>query len=311
MNSKICEKEFSGLGLRLLISAVLLNGIQIVGQFVAVSINREWANNMDILLAWSMIPQYVLGYPLAFLIMGRYGDKRQIVRHKMKASHFLIAFLMTYTLMMLGNLVGVGVTAGIGLLKGEAVDNSLVDLVSEGNIWIMAVYVVILAPICEELLFRKVLCDRVVKYGQGVTVMVSGLMFGLAHGNFNQFFYAFLIGCFFAFLYVKTGNIKYTIGLHMIVNFIGSVVGGLLLQKVDLVHLSNSSLIIYALYMLFIFGIVIAGAVMFLASLSKLKMEPGEITIVKGSRFVTVIVNAGMGAYCIVFILLMIAQALM
>lgn len=311
MNIKVCEKEFSGLGLRLLISAILLNGIQIGGQIIAVLVNKEWLNNMDILLAWSMIPQYVIAYPLAFLIVGKYGDKRKIEKHKMKTPQFFIAFLMTYALMMLGNLIGISVTTGISFLKGESVDNSIAELLNSGNIWIMAIYIVILAPICEELLFRKMVCDRVAKYGQGITIMVSGLTFGLAHGNFNQFFYAFFIGCFFAFIYVKTGRVGYTIGLHMIVNFIGSVIGGLLLQNVDLVHLSNSGLIIYALYILFIFSIVIAGGVLFLVNLRKLKTEPGEITIMKGSRFVTVIVNAGMGAYCIVFILMMIAQALL
>lgn len=63
---------------------------------------------------------------------------------------------------------------------------------------------------------------------------------------------------------MKTGEIKYTIGLHMMVNFIGSVVGGLLLQNVDLsgdlFRMSPSEIVILALYMLLIYGMVIAGA---------------------------------------------------
>lgn len=311
MNIKMCEKEFSRLGFRLFICALLINGTQIVGQYIGMLVNREWAQNMDIMLAWMMIPMYAVGYPLAFWVLGRHGDKRVIAKHRMKPAHFILAFMMSYALLMGGNIIGLAVTAVIGFVKGEPVANNLNELVSGGNLWILAVYVVILAPICEEILFRKLLCDRVVKYGQGMAVAISGITFGLAHGNFNQFFYAFFIGCFFAFIYMKTGNVKYTIGLHMIVNFIGSVVGGLLVREVDLTKPTNSDMVIYAVYLLFIFGIVIAGAVLFLVNLSRFKLQSGEITIAKGSRFVTVVVNAGMGLYFIAFILLMAAQALL
>ena len=47
-------------------------------------------------------------------------------------------------------------------------------------------------------------------------MLFSGLMFGLFHGNLNQFVYAFVLGLCFGFIYVKTGNIRYTIGLHML-----------------------------------------------------------------------------------------------
>lgn len=83
--------------------------------------------------------------------------------------------------------------------------------------------VVFAAPIVEELLYRKMLIDRIAAYGDGVSVVVSGLLFGLAHGNFSQFFYAFGLGALFAYVYIKTGHIGYTIGFHMFFNLIGGV----------------------------------------------------------------------------------------
>lgn len=310
MNIKMCEKEFSGLGFRLLGSIIIVNAMQICGYMTAMAINKEWVENFESMVSWMMIPQYAIGYPLAFLLMHKGGDKRVIGKHRMTFGQFIMAFMMTYAVMMAGNLIGLGVTAGIGFLKGEPVVNGIADLIESGNIWVLSIYTVILAPIFEELLFRKMLCDRVVKYGQGMTVIVSGITFGLAHGNLNQFFYAFFIGCFFAFIYVKTGRVQYTIGLHMLVNFMGSVVAGLLLQNVDLEKPANGDMIVYAVYLLVICAILIAGAVLWLAGLSKFKMEPGEIAIVKGSRFVTVAVNAGMGTFCIVSMLMMVVQAL-
>ena len=64
--------------------------------------------------------------------------------------------------------------------------------------------------------------------------MVSGLMFGLFHGNLNQFVYAFVLGLFLAFLYVKTGNLKITIALHMMINFVGGIVSSWLMRMIDL-----------------------------------------------------------------------------
>ena len=82
----------------------------------------------------------------------------------------------------------------------------------------------------EELLFRKLLTERIVKYGELPAVLASGLFFGLFHGNLNQFSYAFLIGLFLGFIYVKTGKLRYTIGLHMAINFIGSSLGTWMLR---------------------------------------------------------------------------------
>ena len=213
MDTKMYRKDFSGLGFRMACSAVLILAIQTAGQYIVAAINPDWAENMDIMLAATMVPLYVLGYPLAFLILGS-KEKRTIEKHKMTLGQFILAFMMSYGLMILGNLIGVFITLGIGILKGDEVVNPLMSVVNGGNIWITAIYIVLLAPVCEEFMFRKLICDRVAKYGQGTAVVVSGLMFGLFHGNLNQFFYAFFLGSFFAFIYLKTGQLKYTIGLH-------------------------------------------------------------------------------------------------
>ena len=58
---------------------------------------------------------------------------------------------------------------------------------TESNMMVTFLYMVICAPILEEYIFRKLIVDRTVKYGQGVAIVLSGLMFGLFHGNLNQF----------------------------------------------------------------------------------------------------------------------------
>ena len=309
MDIKAYKKDISGLGFRMLACAFIIYGVQIIAQVLVLMINEEWAADLNILLAVTMLSQYVIGFPIAFLIMGDGVDMRAIEKRKMKPGHFFVAFTMGYTLLMAGNIIGLIVTYLIGFLKGEAVFNSLDTIVGETNIWITSIYTVLCAPIFEEFLFRKMICNRVIKYGQGMAIMLSGLMFGLFHGNYNQFFYAFFIGCFFAFIYVKTGKIQYSIGLHMMVNFIGSVVSGLLLQHVDLEQPTGSSLIIIAFYMIFVFGIIIAGFVLLLVNLSKLKADEGIIRIDKDRRSEVMIANAGMILYGLFFIIMMDYQA--
>ena len=289
--------------------SLVIMGIQYGSQFLVLAVNREWVDNPDIMLASSMVPLYLLGYPVTFWIIMAGSEKRDIEKHRMKPWQFILAFMMSYGILILGNMIGLGVTLGIGLLKGEEVVNPLLAVLDDVNLWISSVYIVLLAPAFEEYLFRKLICDRVVKYGQGTAVFVSGFMFGLFHGNFNQFFYAFFIGCFFAYIYVKTGKIRYTIGLHMIVNFIGSVAGGLLLQNVEME--SVTGMIVYALYALCVYGIAITGIVLFLVNRPKMKLDAGEMVIERGSWFRTVLCNAGMIIYIVLFTLQMLVFSLL
>ncbi|MBP3476744.1 MAG: CPBP family intramembrane metalloprotease [Lachnospiraceae bacterium] len=308
MEMKMYQKDFSRIGWKMLLSTILIFAIQIGCQQLVLMLKPEWMENYDIMFAAGMVPLYVVGYPVAFLLM-KQKDTRRMEKHSMKPWQILLAFMMAYALLVAGNLVGLGLTAGIGLLKGEPVTNALLNVITGSNIWISAIYIVLLAPAFEEILFRKLICDPMVKYGQGTAIVVSGIVFGLFHMNFNQFFYAFLLGCFLAFIYVKTGDIKYSIILHMMINFVGSVVGGLLLTEVDME--SPIGMGIYAVYSLCIYAVVIVGIVLWVINKSKMTVEPGDVAIEKGKRFKTVIVNPGMLLYCIVCLVIMIVQAFM
>lgn len=308
METKAYKQDFSRIGWKMLISTILIFVIQTGCQQLVIMLKPEWLENYDIMFAAGMVPLYVIGYPITFLIM-KQKDVRRIEKHSMKPWQLFLAFMMAYTLLIAGNLAGLGMTAGISLIKGEPVTNALLNVITGSNIWISAIYIVLLAPIFEEILFRKLICDPIVKYGQGMAVIVSGLVFGLFHLNFNQFFYAFLLGCFLAFIYVKTGNIKYSIILHMMINFVGSVIGGLLLTEVDME--SPIGMGIYGVYSLCIYAMVIGGIVLWAVNKSKIVLETGEVTIEKGNRFKTVVLNPGMLLYCILCLVIMVVQAFM
>lgn len=90
--------------------------------------------------------------------------------------------------------------------------------------WLMVINAGFLAPIVEELVFRKSY-EHLIK-NKVIYIIISGLIFGLAHvsGNINSWVdYLFIIpygalGSCFAFSYVKTKSILTPIMFHMIHN---------------------------------------------------------------------------------------------
>ena len=77
--------------------------------------------------------------------------------------------------------------------------------------------------IMEELVYRKLIIDRLYVHGEMAAILFSSVLFSLVHGNLFQVFYAFLNGCILGLVYTRTGRIRYTIALHMVTNFLGSI----------------------------------------------------------------------------------------
>ena len=85
---------------------------------------------------------------------------------------------------------------------------------------IYAFCICIVAPIAEEFIFRNLLLKPLRAYSDMTAAIVSGLIFGLYHANFDQFAYAFLLGVFFAAIAVRYNSILPTILLHAVNNVI-------------------------------------------------------------------------------------------
>lgn len=307
MNSREIKKDFSRLGLIMLIAAIGISVLQVAGQMIAAAIMPEWIENYDIMLASSMLPLFVIGYPLLILVL-RKGSGKAMEQHAMSLKEILLAFVMCYGLLVIGNLLGTVLTLLIGTAKGGTVVNPLMQVVTGGNLWITALYTVIAAPIYEEVIFRKLICGRLLKYGQGIAIVISALIFGLFHGNLNQFFYAFLMGLFFAYVYAKTGSIRNTIILHMMVNALGSVISVALVQHMDVE--TTAGQIGVGIYSICVYVIAIAGIIMLIRKRKTLlSLEDGEIAIEKKQRVRLIFGNAGMILYCAFWILVMLVQA--
>lgn len=318
---KPVRKHFSRMGLMFFLGTIAIYAVQLIVAWLVRALRPEWLMDDNISMALSMIPMYLVGMPILILLVKRVPAVK-LEKHPMKPGHFILAVIMTFAIMYVSNIIGNIFTTIIGLLKGGAVENVALDMISGLNLFWVFAYTVICAPIMEEYIFRKLIVDRTVRYGQGVAVLLSGFMFGLFHGNLNQFAYAFTLGMFLAFLYVKTGKLKLTIAIHMMVNFMGGVVSSLIMQMLDLEEylrigesgdlvamtdfVMENFLGILMLLGFFAFAVsmIIAGGIMLIVFLVKKRFTfaPGEVTIPKGKGFRTVILNVGMSLFCLFWI---------
>lgn len=325
---KATRKHFSKLGGMFILGTIIIYAVQLIPVALVQVFKPEWLMDANISLMISMLPMYLIGMPV-LIVLVKTVPAEKVEKRNMKAGHFVLAALMCFGLAYASNFIGTILTTVIGMLKGGMVQNAIMNIATSINVLFAVLFMVICAPLIEEYVFRKLIVDRTIKYGQGVAVLLSGLMFGLFHGNLNQFIYAFAIGCFLAFLYVKTGNLKITIIIHMIFNFLGGVVSVKLLEMIDMerymeivqsgmdmdalmIYMSENAVgwICYMMFALFIFATIITALVLFIVSIVKNKFvfEQGQVAIPKGKRFRTVILNVGMLLYCIFWIIVIIIQ---
>ena len=78
--------------------------------------------------------------------------------------------------------------------------------------------IAVVPAVLEEFMFRGVFAGYYREKGILTAALLSGLVFGLFHLNFNQFGYAFALGVAFALLLEGTGSIFYGMFAHFLIN---------------------------------------------------------------------------------------------
>ena len=305
---KKTRKVFSETGIAcviILVSASLLQ-LGLVGIFRD-SLETIAASEWGIWLI-TFLPMYLVAVPLGLLYLKKvpaFGIEKKSLNRK----QLLILPVICIFLMYSGNLIGTLVTSLLSnLVTPEPVVNPLMNLTSSGTIVQRLIFMVILAPVIEEYIFRKQLIDRLHIYGGRQAVILSGIMFGLFHGNFSQLFYAAALGILFGYVYLKTGKLRYTIGLHMTVNFMGGILGPQLLENAsDAISkfesmsmlspwkfLLQPSILFLAVYLILMLVLVLAGFVLLVQQMREVSFEKEIHQLPKGKVLAVTLQNPGM-----------------
>lgn len=174
-----------------------------------------------------LVGGYAVSLPAAFRIC-KGMPPMPFCKELPRARTFVRWAVIGFALMWIGSLIGNAVTDLVGLVTGRAPAPIVDDMVNAMPLAVNIVCVCLLGPLCEELLFRGLVAGRLARYGQAPGAFVSALLFALYHANLEQFFYAFLLGLLLAYVYYRTGLLRVSVALHMVLNFFGAVVSLLL-----------------------------------------------------------------------------------
>ena len=325
---KQARRDFSRIGASLCLMVVIWYALATVleGALYAAVGGKGEAPNW-VTYVGSGVPLYLIAMPIAVMLMGK-STVIETRKFDMKPGLFFKLLLMCLPMMWAGSVFGSMLS--MVLSNGEATDR-VADLAMQTNIW-NVVFLVIVGPIFEEWLFRKQLIDHTRKYGEKTAILLSGLAFGLFHMNLFQFFYAFLLGLMFGYVYTRTSKLRYSTAMHMIINFNGGVLAPWVLTRVDLDQLEKVSeaaengnaaameqwasqnvegLAIMLVYFVLYGAVILAGFVLLIRNFKKFEFYTAPEELPRGTRAKTVCGNVGMIMFIMVTCMLTAVNLLM
>ena len=317
---KLARKRFSrawlGVGLMSIVTFLVVN-------IVAIPIYMlDIEQSLQTMILWFVQDGvlYLIGLPICLLLLRGFPSAKPKETMKLGFGKLIGIFCASIFVMLVGAFLSNYINNLLSGTFGTDVSSLLQDNILGMNKLTMIIMLVVIAPVMEEFLFRKVMIDRMRQYGERIAVFASGLMFGLVHGNLMQAFYATFLGWVFGYVYLRTGRLRYTILLHFLVNGL-STIQSLLLTSLDpdimetmlslqlsdteaLMSMISPAVIGIVLTTLLQYALGFVGIVMFIIYIRKVYFNKPPQPLPIGKRFTTVFVNVGM----LVFLFAVIGQ---
>lgn len=315
--TKQARRVFSRMGFGLFI----IMALNILMEILLIYVN-ELMKAADIRFAgesvvyWAMLflPLYPVAMPVGYVLM-KTVPAATAEPQKLGGKQFWMYALMCVPLMYGGNLIGTWLSA---LLYGGQASSAIETLAMSSSVW-KGVFLAVLAPICEEFIFRKQLIDRTVCYGEKTAVVFSALVFALFHMNVQQFFYALGLGWLFGYVYLKTRKLRYSTLLHVMINFLGTVVGPWVISLAEqraekIVTFEDFQASLFGLlpiyfYSILLIGLAVAGLVVLIIYRKRFTYQPAELEVPKGSRFKAAYCNPGVIAFTLLSLAVVALQS--
>lgn len=123
---------------------------------------------------------------------------------------FILGYLLSYFTYVFFDIFG-----NIPISEAEIIFSKTIEKYP----WYGIIMALIIAPICEELLFRYFILNHLcTALKPRYAIISSALLFGAFHLNIRQFILASVLGLFLAYIYDRTKNLKYSILLHFAYN---------------------------------------------------------------------------------------------
>lgn len=162
-----------------------------------------------------LVSQLVYAVPaIIYMLVSKQSYTKTVGLKPMSMKTILLTILFCLTIRPFLNSVN-----AISLLYSKiAITNTMVAITDE-LVWPLGILLVgILPAIFEESVYRGLFYNEYRKANPRAAIILSALMFGLMHGNLNQFTYAFIMGIIFALLIEATDSILSSMIVHFCIN---------------------------------------------------------------------------------------------
>jgi membrane protease YdiL (CAAX protease family) len=195
-----------------------ITGIVILGMLLLIPVNLT-LNNM-IGKEASMLLYYLLAIGIPF------GIVYSIRKGKTKINSFNVTLgnkriIPVIAICSIALLFGIASPIGSLIPMPESIKKAFMAFGSQTGIFAF-ILMVIAAPILEELIFRGIILDGLLRiYSPIKSILVSSFLFGLVHLNPWQFVTGLIVGIFSGWVYYKTRSLLPSIIIHAAANLSG------------------------------------------------------------------------------------------
>jgi len=181
-------------------------------------------------------------------ILIRFTKKRRSIAPSLKTSLSIfptakivvLSICALFAVSMIGGLVTQTLS---GLLSAETPEHIESMMEVSGlftfEFLLTVIGVVIVAPLFEEFLLRKLIMDGLLSSTHPRTaIFISALFFAIFHMNIVQGSYTLILGLYLAYLYYKTGSLKLVFIIHALNNLYAILVRQLSMSTLEIVGMT-------------------------------------------------------------------------
>ena len=242
----------------------------------------------------SLLPMYAMALPVFYLLLRPLAHTMPRAR-RLRVRHFFLFFFIAYAVLYVSNLLGSLVNLVTETVTGASSTAGAIEMIESSPLGYTLLFAVLVGPALEELMFRRLILSRLLPFGEGFAILVSSLLFSLFHANLAQFFYALAVGAVLAYLVIVTGRLRYSVLLHCLINFCGSILPLLVLRGVNLEALEGElsaevvlsllpSLLLLLAYLGTVLVAVAVGLFLLVRTLRRVRLAPAPDPIPRGER---------------------------
>lgn len=292
------QKRFSRLGWALLV--YLLAGA--VVQLVVVALIKQfvpwWMEQPVVQWLLMAVSSYGVSFPLFIWMLRKVPGTAVPLKSPLAPFQLVEAYLISLAVVYGSNLVTALLHAWIAQLTGLPVRNPVDQLLNYPTV-LNLILTCVLAPLVEEIMFRRMILNRLRRFGDRFAILASAALFALLHGNLSQILYAFAIGVVLGYVVLRTGCLWQSILIHAMVNFISS---GLIPLLERLGEPGDR------LLTCFILGSMTVGGICLFRQRSTIHLEEGTVYLCERAKWGMLMRNPGMLCFCALILILCISD---